>query len=57
MRKIDKAQKWRVPYNYSIVISIDSLDRLTFRYQLIFILLVVPTGQHLHAIFSFLACR
>ncbi len=34
---------------------IDSLDRLTFRNQLISILLVVPTGQHLHAIFSFLA--
>ena len=30
---------------------IDSLDRLTFQNQLISILLVVPTGQHLHAIF------
>ena len=29
--------------------SIDSLDGLTFRNQLISILLVMPTGQHLHA--------
>ncbi len=29
---------------------IDSLDGFTFRNQLISILLVVPTGQHLHAI-------
>ncbi len=34
---------------------IDSLDGLTFRNQLMSILLVMPTGQHLHAIFSFLA--
>ncbi len=30
--------------------NIDSLDGLTFRKQLISILFVVPTGQHLHAI-------
>ena len=35
---------------------IDSLDGLTFRNQLMSILLVMPTGKHLHAIFSFLAC-
>ena len=32
--------------------TIDSLDGLTFRNLLISILLVMPTGQHLHAIFS-----
>ncbi len=36
----------RLSYAY-----IDSLDGLTFRNQLISILLVMPTGQHLHAIF------
>ena len=38
------------------VLHIDSLDGLTFQNQLISILLVMPTGQHLHALFSFLAC-
>ena len=40
-----------------VAINIDSLGGFTFRNQLISILLVVPSGQHLHAIFSFLACR
>ncbi len=30
--------------------NIDSLDGLTFRNQLMSIMLVMPTGQHLHAI-------
>ncbi len=37
------------------IVYIDSLDGLTFWNQLMSIMLVMPTGQHLHTIFSFLA--
>ncbi len=37
------------------IVNIDSLVGLTFRNQLMSILLVMPTGQHLHVIFSFLS--
>ncbi len=43
-------------YDKANLVHIDSLDGLTFRNQLMSIMLVMPTGQHLHAIFSFLAC-
>ncbi len=46
----------RYPKNSFRYSYIDSLDGFTFRNQLISILLVLPTRQHLHAIFSFLAC-
>ncbi len=36
---------------------IDSLDGFTFRNQHMSIMLVMPTGQHLHAIFSFVATQ
>ena len=41
-------------YSAWVFTVIDSLDGLTFRNQLMSVLLVMPTGQHLHAIFSFL---
>ena len=39
-------------YMMSVLSIIESLDGLTFRNQLMSIMLVMPTGQYLHAIFS-----
>ncbi len=40
---------------YIANINIDSLDGFTFRNQLMSIMLVMATGQHLHTIISFRA--
>ncbi len=53
----DCCRSFRVGHELPVLdFIIDSLDGLTFRNQLMSIMLVMPTGQHLHALFSFLAC-